>query len=277
MQLIKSLLRFALCLTILFFVFRWIDFSIWQSLTLTVLGGIAYLAYENATYKKPPFTPYCVIISPKFHTLLLDYKLLKNVEEYDQLFTMWRQKKDQKLIAFTVLQGQANGDSLVYSNAHHHFQSGENFDEPIQALVFKSTRDEEREDLYLRDPTLRDDDSLISPSICLKYGRLGIEVRQHWWDKICAENPTTELIKTKVDSNLITGSAWLTIATIPLIAFSIFRARGNYEQINKLWVEIDKALALEGWERQKPDPNAEVRDPWIRIEHKYFSVEYVDL
>jgi hypothetical protein len=274
MPLIKSLLRFALCLIILFFVFRWIDFSIWQSLTLTVLVGVAYWAYEIATSKRPPLTPYRVIILPKFDRLLLDYKLLKNVEEYDQLSALW-QKKDQKLIAFTVLQNQANGYPLVYSDAHHYFQSDERFDEPIEALVFKAVRDKERDDLYLRDPTLPADDRLISPSVFLKYGKIGLDVRADWWKKVCAENPATELINTTVDYDRITGSAGLTIATIPPIAFSIFRT--GQMSSSELWEAIDKALALEGWERLKPDPDAEVRDPWIRVEHKYFHVQYREI
>jgi hypothetical protein len=274
MPLTKSLLRFALCLILLFFVFRWIDFSIWQSFTLTVLVGVAYWAYEIATYKSPPFIPYRVLILPKFDRLLLDYKLLKNVEEYDQLSALW-QKKDQKLIAFTVLQYQANGDPLVYSDAYHYFQSDERFDEPIEALVFKAVRDTEHDNLYLRDPTLPDNDRLISPSVYLKYGKLGLDVRADWWKNVCAENPATELIKTTVAYDGITGSAGLTIATIPPIAFSIFRA--GQRNIKKLWELIDKALALEGWERHEPEPDAEVRDPWIRIEHKYFHVQYREI
>jgi hypothetical protein len=277
MPLIKSLLRFAVCLIILFFVFRWIDFSIWQSLGLTVLVGVGYWAYEMVSYKGPPFIPYRVVILPKFDRLLLDYKLLKNVEEYDQLYALW-QKKDQKLIAFTVLQYQANGDPLVYSDAHHHFQSDERFDEPIEGLVFKDVMDKGHDDLYLRDPTLLDDERLISPSVYLKYGKLGLDVRADWWKKVCAENPTPELTNTKVDYNGITGSAGLTIATIPPIAFCIFRAeRRNDKQMKKLWEVIDGELALEEWERHKPDPDAEVRDPWIRIEHKYFHVQYREI
>jgi hypothetical protein len=274
MPVIKSLLWFSLCLIILFFLFRWIDFSIWQSLALTVLVGVGYGAYEIATYKSAPFIPYRVIISPKFDKLLLDYKLLKNGEEYDHLSALW-QKKNQKLIAFTVLRYRANGDLLAYSDAYHYFQSDEGFDEPIEALVFKAVRDQEHDDLYLRDPTLPNNDRLISPSIYLKYGKLGLDVRESWWKNVCAENPTAELIKTAVDYNWITGSAGLTIATIPPITFSIFWA--GHRNSKKLWEVIDKALALEGWERHKPDLDAEVRDPWIRIEHKYFHVQYREI
>ncbi len=280
MPLIKSLLWFAVCLIALFFVFRWIDFSIWQSLTLAVLVGVGYGAYQIANYKEPPFSPYRVIISPKFDVLLLDYKLLKNVEEYDQICSLW-QKKDQKLIAFTVLQHQANGDSLVYSDAYHYFQSDKKFDEPIEALVFKAVMDKEHDELYLRDPTVLPNERLTSPSFYFKHNELGLDVREDWWKKVCAENPATEFIKTKVDYNGITGSAELTIARLPHMAFTIFRAGRrnyrNYKQIDKLWEVIDKELALEGWERHKPHPDAEVRDPWIRIEHRYFRVQYREI
>jgi hypothetical protein len=92
-------------------------------------------------------------------------------------------------------------------------------------------------------------------------------------EKVCAENP--ELSKTEVDDDFITGGADLILATIPPIELYIFRAeQRNEKQIKELWELIDKELALKGWERHKPDPNAEVKDPWIRIEHKYFHVQY---
>ncbi|HEY6303200.1 MAG TPA: hypothetical protein VIX14_09050 [Terriglobales bacterium] len=255
----------------LFFILRWVDFSIWQSLLLTLLVVIGLWGYERVAFKEPPSSLYRVVISPKFDRLLLDYKLLKSVDEYDRLYALW-EKKDQKLIAFTVLRDQANGDPLVYSDAYHYFQSDLNFDEPIEALVFKGRG---CDDLYLRDSTLADGERLISPSVYFKWGDLGLNVRERWWKKVCAENPTREFTKTEVDYDFITGSANLTIATIPPIAFYMVRTPTmTYKESEKLWEVIDKDLALGGWERQKPDVHAEVKDPWIRIEHKYFHVQY---
>jgi hypothetical protein len=236
------------------------------------------------------FSPYCVVVWPKFEELLLDYKLLKDVGEYNALHALW-EKKDQRLISFTVLELRPSGDWLIYSNTDKCFLTDMRLEEPIEAVVFRDTLDTEHDPVYLRDPTAPDARRLISPSFYFRQGiggyELGLKVWDDWWKGICAENPTEEFSKTKVDTNAIIGEARLTIATIPNAAFALFHARPShasfsrwlrdYKQIENLWKVMDSQLELHGWKRDQPDPNAEVEDPWIRIEHKYFRVNYREI
>ena len=76
----KALLKIAVSLALLFLLFRWVDFSVLQSVTLAVLVGIGYGAYKAVSARvvaDESFTPYRVVVWPKFDELLLDYKLAK--------------------------------------------------------------------------------------------------------------------------------------------------------------------------------------------------------
>src|SRR5580658_7910965 len=52
---------------------------------------------------------------------------------------------------------------------------------------------------------------------------LGLKVRDHWWKKVCAANPTEEGSKTTVRTDYMIGEADLTIAKIPHAAFALWR------------------------------------------------------
>lgn len=288
----KGLLKYAVSFVLLLLLFRWVDFSVWQSVTLAVFIGVGYEAYLTVAAKATAdesFSPYRVVVKPKFDELLLDYKLLKDVGEYNALCALWK-KKDQRLISFTVLQLRASGDWLVYSDTDNCFLSDMNLEEPIEAIVFRGPRDTERAPVYLRDQSATEA-RLLSPSFYFRQGiggyELGLKVWEDWWKEICAENPNEEFSRTKVDNNPIIGEAKLTIATIPNIAFTLFHVNRDYTSESRWWRDyrriekirraIDSQLALHGWERDQPNPNTDVRDPWIRIEHKYFRVQYREI
>ena len=284
-SLAKVALKGAICLLLLFLVLRWVNFSFWQSLMLTMLVLMGYGAYEVvalSTAAGGSFSPYRVLVLPKFDQLLLDYKLLKNVEQAEALHALWV-KKDQRLISFTVLEYQSSGDPLVYYDTDSYFLSRLDFEEPIEAIVFRAVR-EQADPVYLRDPTTPEDIMLrhIPLSFYFRHAvggyDLGLNVREDWWKEIVAGNPDEEFAKTKVHFDYIIGEAKLIIATIPYAAFSLFHAKGgDHKQMEKVWEAMDGQLALHGWKRQRSDPDAEVRDPWIRIEHKYFHVRYREI
>lgn len=284
----KALLKAAVSFVLLVLLFRLVDFSVWQSVTLAALGEIGYGAYQTVSARAATdesFSPYRVVVCPKFDELLLDYKLLKDIGEAEALHALW-EKKDQRLISFTVLQLRASGDWLIYSNTDNCFLSDLDLEEPIEAIAFRSlwTR-EEGAPVYLRDPAVPDAGVLyrdLSPSFYFQQGiggyELGLKVRNDWWEKMCAENLNEEFSKTKVDTDHIIGEARLIIATIPHLAFAIFHADpGNFKQIDNVWKAMDSQLELHGWKRDQPNPNDEVKDPWIRIEHKYFRVQYREI
>lgn len=283
----KALLKSAVSFVLLVFLFRLVDFSVWQSVTLAVLVELGYEAYQTVSARATAgesFSPFRVVVCPKFDELLLNYKLLKDVGEAKALHSLW-EKKDQRLISFTVLELRPSGDWLIYSNTDNCFLSDIDLEEPIDAIAFRSVFErEESAPVFLIDPAAPENGLLhsrISPIYYFRQGvggyELGLKVRDDWWKKICADNPTEEFSKMKVDTNHITGEAKLTIATIPHAAFALFHARRDHKQIEDIWKAMDSQLELYGWKRVQPDPDAEVSDPWIRIEHKYFRVQYREI
>jgi hypothetical protein len=254
----KALLKSAISFGLTFLFLRWVDFSVSQSITLAVLVRIGYEAYQTVNgrvAKNESFTPYRVVVWPKFGELLLDYKLLKDVEEATALYALW-EKKDQRLISFTVLQLRPSGDWLIYSNTDKCFQTDMDFEEPIEAIAFRNVwNPEDGNAVYLKDPAIPPDTGMqrhdLSPSFYFKQAiggyELGLTVRENWWKKMCAENSTEVFSKTKVDANYVTGEARLTIATIPYAAFALFGSTpGDYKQIKKVWNSMDSQLPLHG-------------------------------
>jgi hypothetical protein len=122
-------------LVVPFFLFRWVDFSVWQSVVLTSLAFIGYESYLTLKSKASAgdsFEPFRVVVLPKFDDLLRDFKLLKDDASTDALHSLW-EKKDHRLIAFTVLKYQAGGDPLLYSDVDHCFVSRIDLDELISS------------------------------------------------------------------------------------------------------------------------------------------------
>jgi hypothetical protein len=281
----RLLTKSAILLVALFVLFRRVDFALWQSIVLTLLVFIGYESYLTLNSKASAddsFVPFRVVVLPKFDELLRDFRLLKDDASVEALHTLWK-KKDQRLIAFTVLKYQASGDPLLYSDVDRCFISKIDLDEPIPAIFFRSVFDKEPgEPVCLTDPEQsRDDWHHRSPSFyfrqTLEGYELGLKVEEDWWKELHAANPTDEFVKTTVDYDLICGWARLGIAVIPYAAFAIFHTGQDYKLFHKLRDEMDAKLAAHGWTREKEDPNAEVHDPWIRIEHKYFHVQYKEV
>jgi hypothetical protein len=284
----KVLLKYVIAFLLLFFLLRWVDFSVAQSVTLALLLLIGYDLYKTVSAEAKAgetFTPYQLVVWPKFEELLLDYKLLKDTGEAEALHALW-EKKDQRLISFTVLQLRPRGDWLIYSNTDNYFRTDMDLEEPIEALAFSSYRNRGNgEEIYLRDPSLPEDgvrNRCDSPSFYFRqrggFYELGLKVRDDWWKKVCAANPTEEVSKTTVRTDYMIGEADLTIAKIPQTAFAIFHVgQADTKQIENIWKVMDSELDLHGWKREQDDPNAEVWDPWIRIKHKYFRVQYREI
>jgi len=186
--LLKSAVLFARCS----FFFDGLTSHVVQSITLVVLVGIGYAAYGILKAKATAdesFWPYRVVVWPKFDDLLVDFKLLKDVEEANALYELWK-KKDQRMISFTVLQLRPSGDWLIYSNTDDCFLSEIDLEEPIEAIAFRSVLDrDEGPPVVLRDPTVpRGRHFHTSPIFYFREGRggyeLGLKVKDDWWKKI---------------------------------------------------------------------------------------------
>jgi hypothetical protein len=283
MGLLKALLKFVLLAALLFLLLRAVDFSVAQSIVLVALAWGAYEAFSwlHARTHKASLSPYRVIVYPRLGHLLLDYRLIKDTDELQKLYTIW-DKHQEFSISFTILELKTSGDWLVYSNDHKAFVTEIDFEEDIEPLAFRSVLDKQQPlPLYLRDSQCKTDAVFgpISPRFYFRERadgyEIGLNVRDDWWEDVCRQNPGADFAKTKVDINHLTGEARLGIATVPQAAFAPFLTNtSDLAQFQKVWSLMDSELAKYGWKREKDDPDAEIHDPWIRIENKYFGLQY---
>src|SRR6185312_9174389 len=89
----KILLKYVVSLALLILLFRAAHFSLLQTIILTVLVAIGYETYTALNMKfrmRESFSPFRVIVQPKFDELLLDYKLLKDIQDINALHAMWK-------------------------------------------------------------------------------------------------------------------------------------------------------------------------------------------
>ena len=81
-----------------------------------------------------------------------------------------------------------------------------------------------------------------------------------------------QLGKSKSNTNYLCGTTRLVIATLPYSEFGVY-----YDvpvDRMKEWEQVrDKQLEAREWKR-KVERNSEIRDPWSRVEHKYFAVAH---
>ena len=103
---------------------------------------------------------------------------------------------------------------------------------------------------------------------------LGLEVEDKWWKERCESGELRELAKTKEDRDYLCGTSRLVVAILPYSEFAVYYQRVDYGKLEKLQAEWDGQLAANGWKRKEVDKNAEIQDPWSRVEHKYFSVSH---
>jgi len=242
---------------------------------LGVLVNAGYEAYQTVNAKvrtRELFCPFEVRVRPKFDDLLLDYKLLKGIEEVADLHAFW-EKKAQRNISFTVLQFQPTW--LIYSDNDHCHLTDMYFEEAVKAIKFEGRSG----DVYLCDPTMPTDPSRgwFSPIFYFRHVvggyELGLKVSNEWWKKMCAAHPTDEFTKTQVNVCLPTDEAKMTLATIPHAAFRPFYAKPkNFDEAESIWKAAYSELQQRGWKTDvHPSSN------WTWIEHKYFEVLYKKL
>jgi hypothetical protein len=288
-ELLAELAKFALLLTLFILMFRWADFSVGQSVILGLLLVIGYGAYRSLMAKATAdctFTPFRVVVQPKFAELLIDYKLLKDADELDDLFKLWG-KKDQVLISFTVLESRSRG-WLIFSHAYNSFVSECDFEQDIEGLRFDGYPEQT---ISLIDPT-SDRERLRSGRPLSFYFRLGsggyqlgLKVPTEWWQRICAENHGVDFVKTEAKDDPRYGETTLIFARLPYAAFTPFllpiggivTTDREYDAYDEAWKHADTKLAEFGWKKKQPDGWEEVQDPWTNVEHRYFTVRYIQV
>src|SRR5262249_22992555 len=116
------------------------------------------------------------------------------------------------------------------------------------------------------------------PRVVFRWGtegyEIGLEVQDDWWEKLCKSGELKELANTKKYRNQLCGTTRLAVATLPYSEFAVYYRPVDYAQQGKLQAEWDKQLSAKGWKRSEEDRDADIRDPWLRVEHKYFTVAH---
>jgi hypothetical protein len=261
----------------LFLCFRYLaDFSPMQSavlaMTLSIgvgVGGELYESLKAAGRSEQRLYPYSVLVEPKLHYLLLDYKLIKDAEEFRQCWE--KGLKDVLLIHFTVLQPQHDVDlpGLIYWGSRKSFVTQVDFEEPVEVVKF------EQANSFIKDLGFPP----CELTWFLRLGRdgyeLGLNVPTEWWERIRATSEIGELAKTKAEADGMTDNTRLVVANLPWQEFDMYYDKGEFDlkRRQKQKELADKQLSKYGWKR-KDRSDAEVADPWYRLEHRYFTVQH---
>jgi len=292
----KRIAEFAAIFVAALLFFHGCDFSWRQGLGLAILAGACYgLSYglfksvESLRQSRRNFHPYSVWVEPNWGKLLLDYRLIKDAEDYRR----WHEVGgNTRLIGFTVLKPQHDCDlpGLIYRDVRHDFVTWtETLSEPIEGMKFtdpfldKAERVEpvveEKSDAAEED----DLDFVLRPVVFFALGgggyEMGLIVRDSWWEWICATGQLApgneEIAKTEADTNHLTGETRLTIATLPASEFDgYYHEAEDLEKLRKWRDSCDKQLTQNGWTRKESRGMDEPADPWERLKHKYFTVQH---
>lgn len=244
------------------------DFSFRQSVTLiAVTFLLRYIILENlqASRRTSTFSPYCVSVHPNWYKLLSDFKLIRSEEEWERLRDREPPTfKDDFLnyevfrsgFTFTVIRPPSDPDCLE-----------------VPGLTYWDNRK-----TFLTDVRLFEPIHGLHPHAELFFRRggggyeLGLKVDWSWWKNLCESGEIGELAKVKdaIDHH---GTTRLFIANLPFSAFDFYYEELDDNQLQKREEAREKELEAKGWKR-KIEADSEVRDPWRRFEHKYFTVAH---
>ncbi|MGA2301671.1 MAG: hypothetical protein ABSG77_13390 [Candidatus Acidiferrum sp.] len=287
MPIVKALARSLLFVAVLYVLFRYAgDFSTSQSVVLTIVSWVGYGLYEKLNLSRKAedvFTPFCVSFFPNWYELLSDLTLIKGEEDWQRLceasnkipatkFNVFKQG-----FSFTVIRPPSEQDllpGLAFWNNEKVFLNELELSEPVI--------EEEGDGFRLRlgeQHNFFDHPSWSSlPRVVFRWGakgyEIGLEVQEDWWKERCQSGAVKELANIKKDTDHLCGTTRLVIATLPYSEFAIYYQRVDYDKQGKVEAERDKQLKANGWKRKEEDRDSEIRDPWSRIEHKYFSVAH---
>jgi hypothetical protein len=249
------------------------DLAFRQSIVLAVLlmaivWGLNLIAGEPTSN----FIPYYVFIEFNWQRILLDFKLLKNQDEWGRLSS---QVKDIP----------AQERSILRDNLFLYFlQSNPSQDQRL--IFYRNTFVSEIdlwEDIAAVKLPREDDHSLgeSSPSIFVKqhFGgyAIGLQVPEWWWKLAKSSCPTPCYEET---TNHLTGQVELTLAVIPPTEFLGYWQRGDWSRRSLKEAEFirkrrDAELSKYGWQDATRKRDAELGISWPRrIQHLYVTIHH---
>ncbi len=239
---LKDISKVLACVALFLLLFFVVGFSFDRSFGLGVL--LALFLFWRAL-KPPHFEPYWVSIQPNWYQLLLDYGLIKDLEEWQQMasrlehFPAWDYNVLRDGIRFTVLK-----PDLIYRDDRKNFSRYVKFEENIPEITFYTAAGQWP----------------CQPSLSIDRDVGGYALR------ISAPDSLQNLQR---DEKGHVTAAWL-----PGEEFSFYRedpGEVNQKRWDKLIASRDKRMRENEWKRE------ETRGWWGRdypssIEHKYFTV-----
>ena len=242
-QNVKDIGKLLACVVLYLLLFFVVGLSEARSFWLAVISAV--LLFWRAL-KPPHFEPYWVWIKPNWYPLLLDYGLIKNLEEWQQIAAKLEHipASDYNVlrdgIRFTVL----NAD-LIYRNDDREFASHVRFTESLQEVSLYHS------DGWFYHP-------IIYVGFALKLPPEGAyEIRITTTDSVEHKDCTEKGV---------------TVALLPWVEFSIYREdRGDVKRLIRLEAERDKQMPEYGWTRDETESDYGAPST---IEHKYFTVQH---
>ena len=259
------------------------DFSPQQSGVLTFVVWVGYGLYEAVNSSRRVenvFSPFCVSVHPNWYELLSDFKLIHAKEEWHRLYGAANDTSDGNYavfrhgFAFTVIRPPADDGllpGLTFWDNRKRFLAEVELSEPIIEIEGKLLR-QEKEHPFFHHPRWS---SL--PRLSFKWGsggyEIGLEVQNDWWEQLRRDGTLGDLAKIKEHKDHLCGTTRLVIAKLPYSELGLYYRANDYGQVKKQRELMDKELEANGWKR-KLEEDSEIRDPWSRVEHKYFAVSH---
>jgi hypothetical protein len=243
-QNVKDVGKGLACVVLFLLLYLVVGFSFDRSSGLAIL--LALLLFWRA-FKPPHFEPYWVQLEPNWYQLLLDYGLVKDLEEWQRILATFNQvpAPDYSVlrdgIRFTVL-----NPGLIYRNDHREFATHLNFTEPIGQISLLSSGG-----------------WWYHPDLSIGFATLGSADGAY---KICVTAPDSAK-HTDRDEN---GRA--VVALLPWAEFGIYREdRGDVKRLVKWAAKRDKQVQEHGWTQDEAE--SDHRAPTC-IKHKYLTVQH---
>jgi hypothetical protein len=288
MAIVKAMAKLLAVVGALYVFFRYVgNFSSQQSAALAFVLTVGYELYNDLNALRrasKAFEPFCVSIHPNWYELLSDFKLIGGMEEWHRLreeagrvpaseYNVFRSG-----FLFTVMQPPSDQGllpGLTYWNNHKMFLS----DVELSASIVEMKDESVLPRLEEEHPFLKHPRWAQLPEVYFKWGidgyELGLEVQLEWWENLCMSGGIGELAKTKTHKDHLCGTTRLVIATLPYAEFGIYY-NVPVDRMEK-WEKVrNKQLEAHGWKR-KVERDSEIRDPWSRVEHKYFAVAHREI
>jgi hypothetical protein len=279
-------------------------FPIRQGIMLWLLLVGLWSAIKDAAAEPARFQPYWVSVMPRWYEILTDLKLISSPEDWRSLAKSFRSSPDYNIlrdgVAFTVIQ-QGGGEAaltrsigwqevgdfdhamnrahppLIFWNNRYfgtEFRFNYRFNQAETALCFETS------DPGWRLPavffiklhstfTENKRGRKYRPEVLAGF-EFGMEVPATWWEK--TKDACAAVVRAdKSEDALSLPTVYLTLATLPLSEFTVYRQGDGdeYRRIKLIWARRDENRRTHGWTAEERSSNG-----LVSIQHKYVRVEH---